>query len=130
MRRRPPRSNGTDTLLPYTTLFRSHAGRGQRVTQLDRGAVGNRLGDRVLVQVAGVVLRAEGLEAALAVGGLVHGRPGEADQGGVGQRVHQVVAQVAAGGAVRLVDQQELVVAGGQVGIGSASVRARVGRYG
>src|SRR3546814_17637256 len=65
-----------------------------------------------------LVLRAEGLEGALAVGGLVHGRPGEADQGGVGQRAHQVVAQVAAGGAVRLVDQHEHVVAGGQVGVG------------
>src|SRR3546814_5714939 len=28
MRRLPPRSTRTDTLLPYTTLFRSHAGRG------------------------------------------------------------------------------------------------------
>src|SRR3546814_10831365 len=30
MRRRPPRSTRTDTLFPYTTLFRSHA-RFQRV---------------------------------------------------------------------------------------------------
>src|SRR3546814_10078490 len=30
MIRRPPRSTRTDTLFPYTTLFRSHAGRGLR----------------------------------------------------------------------------------------------------
>src|SRR3546814_2286958 len=29
MIRRPPRSTRTDTLFPYTTLFRSDAGRGQ-----------------------------------------------------------------------------------------------------
>src|SRR3546814_7616680 len=30
MIRRPPRSTRTDTLLPYTTLFRSHHGPGRR----------------------------------------------------------------------------------------------------
>src|SRR3546814_6504282 len=30
MIRRPPRSTRTDTLFPYTTLFRSHGGRGAR----------------------------------------------------------------------------------------------------
>src|SRR3546814_4086135 len=30
MIRRPPRSTRTDTLFPYTTLFRSNVGRGQR----------------------------------------------------------------------------------------------------
>src|SRR3546814_14136003 len=30
MIRRPPRSTRTDTLLPYTTLFRSHTGRPPR----------------------------------------------------------------------------------------------------
>src|SRR3546814_14348024 len=35
MRRRPPRSTRTDTLFPYTTLFRSHADqRAQRRAQL------------------------------------------------------------------------------------------------
>src|SRR3546814_17857103 len=29
MVRRPPRSTRTDTLFPYTTLFRSHSGRGR-----------------------------------------------------------------------------------------------------
>src|SRR6056297_491722 len=29
MIRRPPRSTRTDTLFPYTTLFRAHAGRGR-----------------------------------------------------------------------------------------------------
>src|SRR3546814_17866844 len=36
MRRRPPRSTRTDTLFPYTTLFRSKAGRGRTPHSLDR----------------------------------------------------------------------------------------------
>src|SRR3546814_14327667 len=34
MIRRPPRTNRTDTLFPYTTLFRSKAGRSDLVVQL------------------------------------------------------------------------------------------------
>src|SRR3546814_14580437 len=34
MRRRPPRSTRTDTLFPYTTLFRSHRGLAGRGTQV------------------------------------------------------------------------------------------------
>src|SRR3546814_12813522 len=38
MRRRPPRSTRTDTLFPYTTLFRSHGqgGRGHQVDERKR----------------------------------------------------------------------------------------------
>src|SRR3546814_14489408 len=37
MIRRPPRSTRTDTLFPYTTLFRSHEGEcGRYPTQFDR----------------------------------------------------------------------------------------------
>src|SRR3546814_7642168 len=36
MIRRPPRSTRTDTLFPYTTLFRSHPGHGQG--QIDHAA--------------------------------------------------------------------------------------------
>src|SRR3546814_16705897 len=35
MIRRPPRSTRTDTLFPYTTLFRSLLARGERVIGLD-----------------------------------------------------------------------------------------------
>src|SRR3546814_18939630 len=38
MIRRPPRSTRTDTLFPYTTLFRSHDGLVDRV-RIDRAAV-------------------------------------------------------------------------------------------
>src|SRR3546814_1949595 len=38
MIRRPPRSTLTDTLFPYTTLFRSHIGEGVRV-DAGRGAI-------------------------------------------------------------------------------------------
>src|SRR3546814_11980786 len=36
MRRRPPRSTRTDTLFPYTTLFRSHAGNGALMAEYAR----------------------------------------------------------------------------------------------
>src|SRR3546814_2285188 len=40
MIRRPPRSTRTDTLLPYTTLFRSDPGLRRRVGRRSRGARG------------------------------------------------------------------------------------------
>src|SRR3546814_8415055 len=48
MIRRPPRSTRTDTLFPYTTLFRSgsHVGAAVRVAGADRGNVDRRR-DRV-----------------------------------------------------------------------------------
>src|SRR3546814_9217269 len=39
MIRRPPRSTRTDTLFPYTTLFRSHRARHIDADRRDRGAV-------------------------------------------------------------------------------------------
>src|SRR3546814_3235126 len=39
MLRRPPRSTRTDTLFPYTTLFRSRAGRAVAVLPFDRGCL-------------------------------------------------------------------------------------------
>src|SRR3546814_7502549 len=41
MIRRPPRSTRTDTLFPYTTLFRSFRRRAQEPRHLFRPAVGN-----------------------------------------------------------------------------------------
>src|SRR3546814_4301008 len=55
MLRRPPRSTLTDTLFPYTTLFRSLVG-GPDVLQVDRlalGIVAERLAGDVDLQVAG-----------------------------------------------------------------------------
>src|SRR3546814_2916840 len=50
MIRRPPRSTRTDTLFPYTTLFRSILGKGR--VDISRGNPGNAItGDIVLVQV-------------------------------------------------------------------------------
>ena len=57
------------------------------------------------MEVTFVVLAAEGLEGALAVNGLVHRRAGEADERGVRQAGHEEVAEVAARGAVRFVDE-------------------------
>lgn len=60
----------------------------------EEGLVAERLdvldavGDGILVQVALVVLAAEGLEGAFAVGGLVHRGAGEAEEGGVRQAGH------------------------------------------
>src|SRR3546814_5518527 len=52
MIRRPPRSTRTDTLFPYTTLFRSHFPRG--CTALRRGAGSN--ATRVVVESAVVIV--------------------------------------------------------------------------
>src|SRR3546814_20791309 len=46
MIRRPPRSTRTDTLFPYTTLFRSKAFAVARAESLDRLLVQKRFGDR------------------------------------------------------------------------------------
>src|SRR3546814_8991139 len=42
MIRRPPRSTRTDTLFPYTTLFRSHSGLWQ-LKPLDQRTIGNQM---------------------------------------------------------------------------------------
>src|SRR3546814_20107779 len=68
MRRRPPRSTRTDTLFPYTTLFRSGAGKRAELAQrgFDPRAVG-RVGLRAVAAVAlldevrGVAHRAGGV---------------------------------------------------------------------
>src|SRR3546814_787512 len=45
MIRRPPRDTRTDTLFPYTTLFRSSARTSMRNGQTTAGATGTRIGD-------------------------------------------------------------------------------------
>ena len=101
----PSASASDEELLLHDLVRHQHFVRREVVVERQRGAVLDALGDGILVQVALVVLAAEGLERALAVGGLVHRRAGEADERRVRQAGHQEVAQVAAGGAVRLVDQ-------------------------
>src|SRR3546814_4824345 len=51
MIRRPPRSTRTDTLFPYTTLFRSPRVRGADKADLDHVAVE---GDEVVIETRGV----------------------------------------------------------------------------
>ena len=89
----------------------------ERVVERHGGAVGDGFGDAVLVQIALRVVGAEDLEGALAAGEAVDGGAGETDVRGVGQGRHQVVAQVAAGGAVRLVHQHDNVGARTHVGV-------------
>ena len=81
--------------------------RRRRMAQLNRGPVFDRLLDGVFVQVPLGILGAERLERALAVRRLVDGRSGETDQRTVGERARQVVAEVAAGRAVRFIDHDE-----------------------
>src|SRR3546814_7889645 len=61
MKRRPPRSTRTDTLFPYTTLFRSHrahhADAPATVDDVDAGAGGQR------AQIAGGLQVARGHQA-------------------------------------------------------------------
>ena len=77
------------------------------VMQRHRGPVRDRLADRILVQVALLVIGAEHLECALAVRRPVDGRAGEAEVRRVGQRAHEVVSKVAARRSVRLIHQNE-----------------------
>src|SRR3546814_3878387 len=46
MIRRPPRSTRTDTLFPYTTLFRSHVSPSQRVGRRSKNTRNHRPGKR------------------------------------------------------------------------------------
>src|SRR3546814_1314909 len=60
MIRRPPRSTRTDTLFPYTTLFRSGLSRRYaRDVRTDRHALGAVEGDRRQQQEGGAHLRAD-----------------------------------------------------------------------
>src|SRR3546814_15545173 len=69
MIRRPPRSTRTDTLFPYTTLFRSlleaplrrtrHAAPVERVAQLHRRTVAFEQCDRCVVVILGVRVAVE-----------------------------------------------------------------------
>ncbi len=76
----------------------------------DGRAVRDRLADRILVQVALWIVPTEDLESPLPMRGSVNGRTGEADVGGVGQRRHQVVAEITPRASVRLVHEDEDVV--------------------
>ena len=69
-----------EELLLHDLVRHEHLVGREVVVERQRGAVLDALGDRVFVQVALVVLAAEGLERPLAVGGLVHRRAGEADE--------------------------------------------------
>ena len=88
---------------------------GELVVERERGAVLNAVGNGILVQIALVIFAAEGLEGALAIGGLVHWGAGETDIGGVRQTGHEEVAEIAAGGAVGFVDEDVDIRAGVEV---------------
>src|SRR3546814_2192020 len=47
MIRRPPRSTRTDTLFPYTTLFRSEGGYARQLTDEERAEQQRRLGEHL-----------------------------------------------------------------------------------
>ena len=79
----------------------------QRVIELHRRAIFDGFGNRVLVEIPCVVFLAEHFERAFAVREAVNWRAGEADISCVGQRAHQIVAQVAARRAVRFVHQHD-----------------------
>src|SRR3546814_16204443 len=78
MIRRPPRSTRTDTLVPYTTLFRSDGGNGiDEAFVLDPGGLahgGEQLAAEVAQLVVGILVGAEhGHAAADCGGGIRHG---------------------------------------------------------
>src|SRR3546814_1091619 len=67
MIRRPPRSTRTDTLFPYTTLFRSILA-GRRPGAVDALAAAHGVADKCLVRVAGRPMIAHVLESAAVSG--------------------------------------------------------------
>src|SRR3546814_11556142 len=88
MRRRPPRSTRTDTLFPYTTLFRS-AGNGREIGADDRtlGGIGAGRVDR---REAGAIGAAAVIAVAVVVAAGGEGEPADAGAGG-----HQLGADLA-----------------------------------
>src|SRR3546814_15200306 len=59
MIRRPPRSTRTDTLFPYTTLFRSHVHPGMTALTLILSFATSRAWERVSSSMAALVQRSE-----------------------------------------------------------------------
>ena len=92
-----------------------HLARRHDVLDRQRRLVLDRLLDRIFVEIAALVLRAENLERAFALLGLGDRRPGEADDRGVRHGGHQVGAEVLSDRTMRLVDEDVDVVAGAAV---------------
>src|SRR3546814_17049898 len=119
MRRGPPRARPTDTLLPYTTLFRYHgAGVAAAVRQRAEARAVAEMGDYRAAGRCGTVIIRESAGDEL-----------------VGEAVEAVAAQSLLGEgqrqAVELVACRDRAVkGGGEAEIGSASCRERVGPYG
>jgi len=91
-------------------------GGSKSIVEADGGSVIDGLGYGVFIQVALGVVGSEDLEGSLALGKAVDGCPGEADVGGVGQSSQKVVAQVSTRSSMRLVDQDDHIIAGAHVG--------------
>src|SRR3546814_1415923 len=66
MIRRPPRSTRTDTLFPYTTLFRSLAGAGSGVAQVAERLYLTQVADRARLAFANGILSAAGSAGSVA----------------------------------------------------------------
>src|SRR3546814_13304517 len=60
MIRRPPRSTRTDTLFPYTTLFRSHVRADRHVVPAVEPQRGHAPAHRIVVQATGLPRRVAG----------------------------------------------------------------------
>src|SRR3546814_15342452 len=120
MIRRPPRSTRTDTLFPYTTLFRSLAQVVQRLDPRRRGAFRTEVGD------------AAGIDPQVMAAGLDGGDPVELQAHGL---LGEFLPQAFDHALVELADQHRVVghvalVAGDPAQeIGRASCRERVCQY-
>src|SRR3546814_11323720 len=93
MIRRPPRSTRTDTLFPYTTLFRSGLSRRYaRDVRTDRHALGAVEGDRRQQQEGGAHLRADPCRRGAGGRGAddpARPRSGGGEAGAEGVRIHR-----------------------------------------
>src|SRR3546814_16369322 len=102
MIRRPPRSPRTDTLFPYTTLFRSVAVRVFHGHRSDLVAVG---------ELGGELAASERAAGVLAVAVLVQLQPQHVERVGavVGVADHLAAAEQAGGGIERGLDRKSVV---------------------
>src|SRR3546814_2373675 len=136
MIRRPPRSTRTDTLFPYTTLFRSgvvgldqaeafaapdllhgevpHLRGDFHAAVAQRTEPGLRVADQVAVQAAAGVFRVHAVQHALAVcGGMVVAAAGEGDDLAIATRDPGRAVAAAAkvtGGPFRVTRQDRLAI--------------------
>ena len=97
-------------------MWNKHLVRRDVVVEGEGRAVFDAFCDRVFVQITFIVLTAEGLESAFAVGRLVDWCAGKSDEARLRQTSHKIISEIAGSRAMRFVDKNKDVLARIQVG--------------